>query len=110
MSFSVVPSEVVGAAGDYCSGIPCCGRPLPPLESVITLVVCHTGSPLPHLDHTRGAAPAAPSFMVLGKGSDQVSGCQPELLAVAGAGPVCSQGSENNSVWCLVGTLSHFAP
>ena len=40
MSFSVVPSEVVGAASDFCSGIPSGSRPRPPLESGITATVC----------------------------------------------------------------------
>ena len=40
MSFSVVPSEVVGAASDFCSGIPSVARPWPHLESEITAVVC----------------------------------------------------------------------
>ena len=40
MSFSVVPSEVVGAASDFCSGIPSGGGPCPPLESGVTVVVC----------------------------------------------------------------------
>ena len=107
MSFSVVPSEVVGAASDFCSGIPSGGGPRPPLESGITVAVC---PPLPadprcllsHLAHAGGASPAAPSCKVLGRDSDQVSGGHPECLAVAAVGWVCSQGNESNSIWCLV--------
>ena len=40
MSFSVVPSEVVGTASDFFSGIPSGGGPWPPLESGITVAVC----------------------------------------------------------------------
>ena len=40
MSFSMVPSEVVGAARDFCSGIPSDSGPCPPLESEITVAVC----------------------------------------------------------------------
>ena len=66
------------------------------------------GLPPPHADHTRstlfclsptgGAAPAAPSCRVLGRDSDQVSGCCLEYLAVATAEQVCAQGRESNSV------------
>ena len=43
MSFCVLPSEVVGAASDFCSSIPGGSGPCPPLESEITVVVfpCH---------------------------------------------------------------------
>ena len=40
MSFSVVPSEVVGAASDFYSGIHNGGGPYPPTESGITVMVC----------------------------------------------------------------------
>ena len=39
MSFSVVPSEVVGAASDFYSGIPSGGGPHLPLELGITVMV-----------------------------------------------------------------------
>ena len=115
MSFSVVPSEVVGAARDFCSDIPGGGGPCPPLESGITAEVC---SPLPadhsrtlsHLAHAGGAVPAAPSCRVLGRNSDQVSGCHPQHLAVAAAGWVCSQGSRSNRVWCYFSALFFFLP
>ena len=43
VSFSVVPSEVVGAASDFCSGISTGSGSHPPLESEITAVIspCH---------------------------------------------------------------------
>ena len=66
----------------------------------------HTRSTLSHLAHAGGVAPVAPTCRVLGRYSDQMSGGHPEHLAVAVAGWVCSQGSENNSVWCLVAMLS----
>ena len=69
----------------------CGGLPLPP--------ACHTRSTLSHLAHAGGAAPVAPSCRVLGRDSDQVSGCHPEHLAVAATGWVCSQGNERNSIW-----------
>ena len=78
----------------------CDSLPPPPAD--------HTRRTLFHLAHAGGAAPAAPSCRVLGRDSDQVSGCYPECLAVAAAGQVCSQGSENNSIWCLVAVPSFF--
>ena len=84
MFFSVVLSEVVGAASDFYSGIHNDGRPHLPTESGITVVVCPhlmqtmQEAPLSHLGHTGGAAPTAPSCMVLGRDSDQVSVCHPE--------------------------------
>ena len=100
--------EVNGVASDFCSGISNGSGPCPPLESGITAA----GLPLPpagharstpsHLAHTGGAAPVAPSCRVLGRDSDQVSGCHPVCLTEAAAGWVCSQRSESNSVWCLV--------
>ena len=77
------------------------GLPLPPPAD-------HARSTLSHLGHTGGAAPVAPSCRVLGKDSDQVSVGHPEHLAVTAAGWVCSQGSESNSVWCLVAMPSFF--
>ena len=35
-----VPSEVVRAASDFCSGVPSGSRPRPPLELEVTVVVC----------------------------------------------------------------------
>ena len=111
MSFSVVPSEVVGSASDFCSGIPSDSGPCPTLESRITewfdpLHADHTRSTLSHLAHAGGAAPAVPSCGVPGKDSDHVSSCGPESLTVAAAGRVCSQWHESNSVWCLVAVPS----
>ena len=40
VSFSVTPSEVVGAASDFCLDIPSGDGPCPPLESEITVVIC----------------------------------------------------------------------
>ena len=114
MSFSVVPCEVVGAASDFWSCILSGSGQHTLLESEITVVVCplppadHARSTLSHLSHTGCAAPAAPSCRVLGRDSDQVSGHQPEHLAVASARQVCSQGSKRNSVWCLVAVPSFF--
>ena len=51
MSFSVLPSEVVGAASDFCSNISIGSAPFPPLESGITVVVC------PHHLQTTQEAP-----------------------------------------------------
>ena len=98
VSFSVMPCEVVGAASDFCSGIPSGSGPCPPLESEITdglplPPADHSRSTLSHLAHAEGAVPAAPSCRALGRDSDQVSGCCPECLAVATAGWVCFQGS-----------------
>ena len=77
MSFSVVPSEVVGAASGSCSGIPSGGRPRPPPESEITAMVCpchlRTTQEAPSgLDHAGGAAPASPSCRVLGRESSSI--------------------------------------
>ena len=44
MSFSVVPSDVVGAASDFCSGIPSGGEPHPSLESEINCLSLFLGS------------------------------------------------------------------
>ena len=101
MSFSVVPSEVVGDAGDFCSVIPSVRGPRPPLESEITAVVfpCHLRGTLSHLAHAGGAIPAVPSFRFLGRDSDQVSECYQGFLAAVAAGWVCSQGIECNSIW-----------
>ena len=56
MSFSVVPSEVVGAASGSCSGIPSGSGPCPPLESEITVVVCphhlQAMQEAPHVTHS----------------------------------------------------------
>lgn len=60
------------------------------------------------LAHAGGAAPAAPSFRVLGEDSDQAFRRCPEPLAVAAAGRVCSQEGESNNVWCLVPVPSFF--
>ena len=57
---------------------------------------------LSHLAHAGGGIPAASSYTVLERDSDQVSRHHPERLAVEAAGRVCSQESESNSVWCLV--------
>lgn len=111
---SMVPSEVVGAESGSCSGIPGSGGPRLPLESEITVVVCplppadHARSILSSLAHAESAVSTAPSCRVLGRDSDQVPGCCPEHLAVAAAGPVCSQGDESNNVWCLVAVPSFF--
>ena len=91
MASSIVPSEVVGAASGSCSGIPSGSGPHPPLESEITAVLCpppagHASSTLSRLAHTGGAVPSAPSCRVLGRDSDQASGCCPECLAVAAEG------------------------
>ena len=40
VSFSVIPSEVVGATSDFFPDIPSCGMPCPLLESGIIAVVC----------------------------------------------------------------------
>ena len=40
VSFSVVPSEVVRGASDFCSGIPSGSGPCPPLESEMSVVIC----------------------------------------------------------------------
>ena len=114
VSFCVVPSEVVGSASDFCSGIPSGGGPHPPgirdnCGSLPLSPVDHGRSTLSHLAHIGCAAPAAPNCRVLGKDSDQMSGHHPEYLAVAAAGWLCSQGSESNSIWCLVGTAWHLA-
>ena len=69
----------------------------------------HARSALSHLAHAGGAAPVVPSCKVLGRDSDQVSVGHPEGLAVAAAGWVCSQGSESNSIWCLVAMPSFFS-
>ena len=66
MSISVVPSEVVGAASDFCSGIPSGGGPCPPLESGITgslplLPADYARRTMSHSAHAGGAAPVAPS-------------------------------------------------
>ena len=55
-----------------------------------------------HINHARGAVPAAPSCRILGRDSDQASLSCPEHLAVAAAGWVCSQGDESSKEWCLV--------
>ena len=94
----LVPCEVVGAASSSCSGIPSGGRTLPPLESEITVMVLpltpldHPMSTPSHLAYIGGAAPAASSFRVLGRDSDQPSGHFPECLAVAASGQVYSMG------------------
>ena len=74
------------------------------------------GLPLPPIDHARStpsclvnaevASQRAPSCRVLGRDSDQACGHCLEHLAVAGAGQVCSQGSENNSRWFSVAVTS----
>ena len=51
VSFFVVPSEVVGAASDFCSGISSDSGPCSPLESEITAAV------YPHHLHTMQEAP-----------------------------------------------------
>ena len=79
----------------------CSNLPLPPAD--------HAGSTLSHLAHADGAAAVAPHCRVLGRDSDQVSGHHPEHLAVAGAGWVCSQGNESNSVCCLVYNVLFFS-
>ena len=96
--------EVSGAASGVCSQTSSDGEPLPHLEPEITVVVCpdHARSTSSCLAPTGGAAQAAPSCRFLGRGSDQASGHCPEHLAVATAGQVCSQGSENNNRWCSV--------
>ena len=104
MSFSAVPSEMVGAASDFCSGIPSGGGPCPPLESGITSD--HARSTLSHLAQVGSATLAASSCRVLGRDSDQVSGCHPVCLTEAAAGWVCSQRSESSSVWCLIAVPS----
>ena len=112
MSFSVVPSEVVGAASDFCSGIPSGGGPHPPLEPLILQWFAPATSSLPrknppsHLAHVGGATPTAPSCRVFRRGSDQESGRHPEHFGVAAAGWVCSQWHERNNVWCLVAVPS----
>ena len=104
--------EVNGAASDFCSGIPSGGGPRPTsgirdnCGGLPLLPADHARSTLSHLAHIGGAAPAASSCGVLGRDSDQVFGCRPEHLAVAAAAQVCSQGSENNSIWCLVAVPS----
>ena len=81
MSFSMLPSEVSGAASDFCSGISSGGGPCPPLESQITVAVGtlspedHTRSTLSHLAHAGSAASAAPSCRVLGRDNEKVPGC-----------------------------------
>ena len=56
MSFSVVSSEVVGAANDFCSSILRGSGPRPPLESEITVVVCphhlQAMQEAPHVTHS----------------------------------------------------------
>ena len=64
-------------------------------------------STLDHLVHAGGAAQAAPSYRVLGRDNDQVSGYCPEHFAVAAAERMYSQGSESNSSWCS-DTMSSF--
>jgi len=78
----------------------CGGLPLPPVD--------HARITLSHLANAEGAAPAAPSWKVLGMDSDQASGCCPEGLAVAAAEWVCSQGSEISGGWCFVAVPSFF--
>ena len=87
--WATIPSGVRGNCG---------GLPLPPAD--------HVRSTLSHLAHRGGAAPAAPSCRILGRVSDQVSVWCPEHLAVAAAGRLCSQRSENNNMWCLVAVSS----
>ena len=83
----------LSGARDNCGSLP--PPPVDPARSTLS-----------HLAHAGGAASAAPSFRVLGRDSDQVSGHCPDCLAVAPAGCVCSQGSKSNSVWCLVAVPS----
>ena len=78
----------------------CSSLPLPPAD--------HARSTLSHLAHEGGAAPVAPSCRVLGRDSDQVSGCHPEHLAVAVVGWVRSPGRESHSICCLVAMPSFF--
>ena len=99
--------EVKGAASGGCSRTSSGGGLLPPLEPEITgglppSPVDHARSALSCLAPTGGAAQAAPSCRFLGSDSDQASGHCPECLAVAAAGPVCSQRSESNSRWCSI--------
>ena len=99
----VVPVQgpLVGADHGHLWGSDnCSGLPLQPVDLA--------WSNPSHLAHAGGAAPAAPSCRVLGRDSDQVTGCCPECLAVAAAGQVCSQGSESNSVWCLAAVSLFF--
>ena len=105
-------SEVTGAASGAYSGTPSGSGPCPPLESVITVVVCpatcrpREKHPVPLSPHRR-AAQASPSCMFPGRDSEQASGHCLERLAVAAAGWVGSQGSESNR-WCSV-TMSFSA-
>ena len=100
MSSFVVPSEVVGAESESCSGITSGFMPVPSADPA--------RSTLSHLAHAGGAAPTAPSCRVLGRDSDQVSGLCPEHLAVVAAGWVCPQRGEINNMWCLVAVHSFF--
>ena len=76
VSSSVVPSEVIGAASGAGSVTPSGGRSRPPLESEVTgglppPPIDHGRSTLSHLAHAGGAAPAVPSYRVLGSDSVQ---------------------------------------
>ena len=114
MSSSVVSSEVTGAASSACSGTPSGGGQCPSL--VRDNCGCFPPPPVDyarstpfHLAHTRGAAKAAPSCKVLGRDCDLASVHSPGHLAVAAAGWVCSQGSENNNRWFSIECLLFFA-
>ena len=114
MSFSVVSSEVFGAASYFCSGISTGGGPCPPLGSEITVAVC------PHHLQTMQESPC-PTYpiqevlhqllLVVGSWEGTVTKClgTAQSIWVWRLQGRCSHGSESNSVWCFVAVPSFFS-
>ena len=96
-------------------GPPSGHRPRPPLESVITVVVCPY-----HLQTSREASfLTEPTQEVLHRlllvaesweVTDQVCGFCLECSVVAATVPVCFQGFESNNRWCSVTMPSSVVP